>query len=100
MEKQIFSPIFPPDEHPIHPGWYYGSASINALEALEAVRRRKIDQNNTTLYLHSVFCWWWDGKFWRAFPDMGLCLEQNRYWFGLVNPTPEATPIARRIKSG
>jgi hypothetical protein len=64
---------FMPDEKPVREGWYHTSID-------NADPRRDP-------YAESDYCWWWDGEFWRAYPNsLSPSFSQDRFWRGRTTP--------------
>lgn len=69
-DPAIHSPIFGPDEKPVHAGWYAGSC-------IDEMRKAEISDSQ-----HDQFWWYWNGCRWMA-GSVTVAYYQNRYWFGL-----------------
>ena len=71
-----FSQIHPPEDKPVHVGWYVADTLKYYISRYHSLNERITYQE----------MWWWDGTFW--WTSMGdkngqKAINQDRYWFGL-----------------
>jgi len=67
------SPIFPPWDNPVHPGYYVSYPLLEDVQKIHAAHY---------IPMHDIR--YWDGKRWSYKGETSEHLAQGRYWFGIT----------------